>query len=116
MCCRSPSQVVLLNLVYFGMHYMFASQTAHVGSLCAAFLAVMVVAGVPPILATLTLAFNTNLFGGISHYSSGQAAVYYGAGYLDLPLTFKIGAVCGVTNLAIWGVVGGLWWKVIGLY
>jgi len=38
------------------------------------------VAGVPPILATLTLAFNTNLFGGISHYASGQSAVYYGAG------------------------------------
>ena len=111
-----PAVLVLLNLAYFGMHYMFASQTAHVGALVAAFMGVMVISGVPPILATLTLAFNTNLFGAISHYSSGQAAVYYGAGYVDLPTTFRIGAACAVSNLLIWGVSGALWWKVVGLY
>ena len=36
----------LLNLAYFGLHYMFASQTAHVGALYAAFLAMMLSAGV----------------------------------------------------------------------
>ena len=35
----------LLNLAYFGLHYMFASQTAHVGALYAAFLAMMLSAG-----------------------------------------------------------------------
>jgi len=35
----------LLNAVYFGLHYMFASQTAHVGALYAAFLAMMLAAG-----------------------------------------------------------------------
>jgi len=35
----------LLNAAYFGLHYMFASQTAHVGALYAAFLAMMLSAG-----------------------------------------------------------------------
>ena len=42
----------LLNLSYFGLHYMFASQTAHVGALYAAFLAMMLSAGVLNLPAT----------------------------------------------------------------
>lgn len=36
----------LLNVAYFALHYMFASQTAHVGALYSAFLAMMLTAGV----------------------------------------------------------------------
>lgn len=111
-----PAVAVAMNGAYFGLHYIFASQTAHVGALLAACLAVMLASGVPPILGTLSLAYTTNLFGAITHYSSGQAAVYYGAGFTDLPTTFKMGAACAALNLAIWGVVGGVWWKIIGLY
>ena len=35
----------LLNVAYFLLHYMFASQTAHVGALYSAFLAMMLTAG-----------------------------------------------------------------------
>jgi len=41
-----PAVFGLLNLVYFGLHYIFASQTAHVGALYAAFLAMMVASGI----------------------------------------------------------------------
>ena len=41
-------------------------------------------AGVPGVLAALSLAYVSNLFGSMTHYGSGQAAVYYGAGYLTL--------------------------------
>lgn len=60
------------------MHYLFASQTAHVGALYSAFLAMNLAAGVPPLLAVLALGYSTNLFGALTHYSSGQAAVYFG--------------------------------------
>lgn len=36
----------LLNIAYFGLHYMFASQTAHVSALYAAFVAMMIASGV----------------------------------------------------------------------
>lgn len=73
----------LLNAAYFALHYMFASQTAHVGALYAAFLGMMQVAGVPAVLGALSLGFMSNLFGSITHFGSGQAAVYYGAGVWD---------------------------------
>ena len=38
----------------------------------------------PPVLAAVTLAYNINLFGSITHYASGQAAVYYGSGFMNL--------------------------------
>ena len=46
-----PALFGLLHLGFFYLHYLFASQTAHVGALYAAFLALMVSAGQysPPI-------------------------------------------------------------------
>ncbi|GMH38397.1 hypothetical protein BSKO_06281 [Bryopsis sp. KO-2023] len=105
---------VILHGVFFFIHYLFASQTAHVGALYTAFLTLMVTAGAPPLLAALSLAYNTNLFGSITQFASGQAAVYYGAGFMSLKEVFKIGAICAVFNLVVWGVVGGAWWKIIG--
>ncbi|KAK4846146.1 hypothetical protein QYF36_013672 [Acer negundo] len=73
-----PAAFGVLQAAYFFIHYMFASQTGHVGALYSAFLAMQLAAGVPGVLAALALAYNTNLFGAQTHYSSGQAAVYFG--------------------------------------
>jgi hypothetical protein len=35
----------ILHTAFFGLHYLFASQTAHIGALYAAFLAMMLAAG-----------------------------------------------------------------------
>lgn len=130
----------ILQLSYFFIHYLFASQTAHVGALYSAFLGMQLASNVPPLLAALVLAYNTNLFGAITHYSSGQAAIYYGgmhqdhmllfhfslrknppcfgvaAGYVDLREVFLLGIAMGVLQLAIWGLFGAAWWKILGLY
>ncbi|KAL5714842.1 cytochrome P450-dit2 [Ranunculus cassubicifolius] len=111
-----PAAFLVLQGSYFLIHYMFASQTGHVGALYSAFLAMNLASGVPGMLAALALAFNTNLFGAITHYSSGQAAVYFGAGYVELPDIFKMGFVMSVVNAVIWGGVGTFWWKFLGLY
>lgn len=78
-----PAAFVVLQAAYFLIHYMFASQTGHVGALYSAFLAMHLASGVPGVLAALALAYNTNLFGALTHYSSGQAAVYYGGAYVN---------------------------------
>ncbi|KAJ1396516.1 Solute carrier family 13 [Sesbania bispinosa] len=111
-----PAALAVLQAAYFFIHYLFASQTGHVGALYSAFLAMHRAAGVPGVLAALALGYNTNLFGAITHYSSGQAAVYYGAGYVDLPDIFKTGFIMAVINAVIWGGVGSVWWKFLGLY
>eukprot|EP00252_Welwitschia_mirabilis_P016290 TRINITY_DN35948_c0_g1_i1.p1 TRINITY_DN35948_c0_g1~~TRINITY_DN35948_c0_g1_i1.p1 ORF type:complete len:572 (-),score=66.47 TRINITY_DN35948_c0_g1_i1:396-2111(-) len=111
-----PAAFGILQASYFFIHYLFASQTGHVGALFSAFLAMHLAAGVPATLAALALAYNTNLFGALTHYSSGQAAVYFGAGYVDLPDVFKLGFISALFNAIIWAVVGCFWWKFLGLY
>lgn len=111
-----PAAFILLQAAYFLIHYLFASQTGHVGALFSAFLAMHLASGVPGVLSALALAYNTNLFGALTHYSSGQAAVYFGAGYIDLPDVFKFGFIMAIINALIWGVVGTVWWKFLGLY
>jgi DASS family divalent anion:Na+ symporter len=108
--------LLILSLVYFYSHYFFASNTAHVVAMYAAFLTIAIAAGAPPGLAALVLAFFSNLFAGLSHYGTGPAPVFFGAGYVELGAWWKLGALISVVNIVIWTLVGGLWWRVIGLW
>lgn len=105
-----------LSLIYFYSHYFFASLTAHISSMYAAFLGVALVVGTPPLLAALVLAFFSNLFASMTHYGCGPAPVLFGAGYVPLKKWWKLGAVVSLVNIFIWLVLGGCWWKAIGLW
>ncbi len=107
---------VALSLIYFYSHYFFAGNTAHISSMYAAFLSVALAVGTPPLLAALVLCFFSNLFSSMTHYSTGPAPVWFGAGYVALTDWWKLGAVISVVNVIIWLGIGGLWWKVIGLW
>jgi DASS family divalent anion:Na+ symporter len=105
-----------LSLIYFYSHYFFAGNTAHISSMYAAFLAVALAAGTPPLLAALVLGFFSNLFSSMTHYSTGPAPVFFGSGYVKVADWWRLGAVVSVVNIAIWLGIGGVWWKVIGLW
>ena len=106
----------ILSLAYFYSHYFFVSQVAHIGAMYAPLLVVSVALGTPPLLAALILGFFSNLFGGLTHYGSGPAAVFFGSGQTTVSQWWKVGAIISVLNIAIWAIVGGLWWKFLGLY
>ncbi len=105
-----------LLLVYFYSHYFFASSTAHVSSMYVPILVVSIMLGTPPMLAILSLIFASNLFGGLTHYSLAPAPFLYGAGYVPLATWWKIGFLVSIANLLIWGLVGGCWWHILGLW
>jgi len=105
-----------LSLVYFYSHYFFAGNTAHISSMYAAFLAVALAAGTPPLLAALVLAFFSNLFSSMTHYGTGPAPVLFGSGYVRLADWWKLGAIISVVNIVIWLGIGGLWWKMLGIW
>lgn len=107
---------VVISLVYFYSHYFFASSVAHIGAMYAPFLIVAIAIGTPPELAALILAFFSSLFGGLTHYSSGQAPILFGTGYVSVPTWWKMSFVASVINIAIWVGLGGLWWKILGLW
>lgn len=109
------SAFLVLGLVYFYSHYLFASQTAHISAMYAPFLAVAVAVGTPPVLAALALAFFSNLFSSLTHYANGPAPVVFGTGYVSMGAWWGIGAATSVLNILIWVGVGWFWWNLIGL-
>ncbi|WP_373886052.1 anion permease [Cytobacillus gottheilii] len=108
--------LIILSVVYFYSHYFFASNTAHVSAMYAAFLAVLVASGAPPLVSALLLAFFSNLFGCLTHYSSGPAPVFFGAGYVTQNKWWSLGFIISVFHIIVWIGIGGLWWKVLGLW
>lgn len=108
--------LVALALVYFYIHYVFASMTAHVTALYPAFFAAALATGAPPMLAALPIAYFSNLNAGITHYGTGSAPIFFGAGYVNEREWWRIGFLISLVNVAIWLGAGGLWWKAIGLW
>ena len=105
-----------LSLTYFYTHYFFASVTAHTSAMYAPFLAVALALGTPPVLAALVLGFFSSLFGGLTHYGTAPAPIFFGSGYVPLSTWWKVGAVVSVVEITIWLGIGGAWWRVIGIW
>ena len=97
-------------------HYGFASLSAHVSAMFAAFAAVAVAAGAPAGLTAMALASLTGIMGGLTHYATGPAPIYFGAGYLTQAEWWKLGFICSIVNVICFLGVGNIWWKVIGLW
>ena len=106
----------VLMLAYLYSHYAFASISAHVTAMYAAFLAVAVAAGAPPFLAAMSLGVLSGVMCGLTHYATGPAPIYFGAGFVPQGTWWKIGFVLSVVNSLLFIGVGGIWWKVLGLW
>lgn len=103
-------------LIYFVTHYFFASSVAHVSAMFIAFLLIAIQLGTPPMMAILSLAYCSNLYAGLTHYSFTPAPLLFSAGYVDMKTWWKIGLLVGLFNLGIWSVVGSTWWKLLGIW
>jgi len=113
-----PWPLVLLALVasYLWVHYGFASLTAQVTALYAGFLAAAMAAGVPPMLAALPLAYFSSLNAAITHYGTGSAPIFFGAGYVRQGEWWRIGFLVSAVDLVIWMGLGPVWWKCLGIW
>jgi L-tartrate/succinate antiporter len=93
---------VVLLLINFFAHYLFASGTAHVTALIPVLLAVG--SAVPnmnmPQLALL-LCLQLGIMGIITPYGTGPSPVYYGSGYLPAADYWRLGAIFGLIFLAV---------------
>lgn len=107
---------LVLVAVYLYVHYIFASMTAHVTALYPGFLAAALLSGVPPLLAALPLAYFSNLNACLTHYGTGSAPVFFGAGYVSQGTWWKIGFLVSILNLIVWLGIGTMWWKIVGMW
>ena len=106
----------VLLLVYFYAHYGFASITAHATAMYVPFLAVMLVAGAPPGLAALALAYSSNLMASVTHYGTTPGPIYFGAGYVSQAKWWKVGLIVSIASLLVWMSLGPLWWRLLGVW
>ena len=110
------SGMILLVLIYVYSHYFFASTTAHITAMFAAFYAAGLALGAPPMLLGLILAFSSSLMMSLTHYGTGTAPIIFGSGYATLGEWWKTGFVMSVVNLIVWITLGSVWWKLLGYW
>ncbi|QUX95983.1 C4-dicarboxylate ABC transporter [Marinomonas sp. CT5] len=108
--------VVILVGIYFYVHYFFASTTAHITAMFAAFYAAGLALGAPPLYLGLLLAGASSLMMSLTHYATGTSPIIFGSGYVSMEDWWIMGFIMSVVNLAVWGIIGGLWWKVLGYW
>jgi L-tartrate/succinate antiporter len=105
---QSPLVVMVsLVVVFFVMHYMFASITAHTMAVFPVFYAVgTAVPGVSPVTFGLMLGFTLGIMGVLTPYATGPAPVYYGSGFIRPRDFWKLGFIFGTIFLAALLLIG----------
>ncbi len=98
----SPTAVMAaLVAVFFLVHYMFASITAHATALLPVVLAAGAsVPGVPVKAFALLLCYSLGLMGIITPYATGPAPVFYASGYVSRKEFWTLGLVFGLLFLS----------------
>ena len=110
------ASALILLLFYTYIHYCFASVTARISALYAAFIAVSVAVGAPPLMTAIIFGIFADVPISLTHYGNGCAPIYYGAGYVSQSEWWKNGFVMTTITTVIYLTIGAAWWKVIGLW
>ena len=99
---------IILIILFFIFHYMFASVTAHTVALLPLFLGVasnLLPGDMIQNLAIL-LVGSLGLMGIITPYATGPSPIWYGAGYISQATWWKLGAVFGALYLVALVLLG----------
>jgi L-tartrate/succinate antiporter len=102
--------MIVLVLVFYFTHYLFASITAHVTALLPVMLAVgMTIPGLDMAQFSLLLCLTLGIMGMLTPYATGPSPVYYGSGYLPARDYWIMGGVFGVIFIAAFLLIGLPW-------
>lgn len=94
--------ILALVALFFYVHYMFASLTAHTTALLPVILATA--AGIPnmPIRTiSLLLCATLGLMGILTPYATGPSPIYYGSGYISRKAFWTLGLIFGTIFIAV---------------
>lgn len=108
--------IVGLVGAFFFLHYFFASITAHTTALLPVFLGVAIdIPGVSPMGWALLLSYPLGLLGILTTYTSGQAALYYGSGFITRREFWLLGFICGLFFFFVYIVIIVPWLRFLGI-
>lgn len=100
----TPTMLYLSMLVlFFVLHYFFASTTAHTTALLPIFMAIAVKLMSPEQILpfSILLAGSLGLMGVITPYATGPSPIWYGAGYISQAKWWGLGAIFGTLYLLV---------------
>ena len=95
--------MVSMLVVFFLLHYFFASVTAHVSALVPIFVVIAIKFVAPEALPTfmILLAGSLGVMGIITPYGTGPSPIWYGAGYVSSATWWGLGAIFGALYLSV---------------
>ncbi|MCT7574859.1 anion permease [Aliarcobacter butzleri] len=100
---HTTSLLIALIVLFFLLHYFFASVTAHVTALVPVFM--VIAASLLPaeqiLPFTIILAGSLGVMGIITPYGTGPSPIWYGAGYISQAKWWGLGAIFGALYLAV---------------
>jgi L-tartrate/succinate antiporter len=95
--------IVALVGVFFFLHYLFASITAHAATLFPVFLGVATaIPGLSPKAGALLLGYSLGLMGILTPYGGAHLAIYYGSGYIKGRDFWRLGLLLGVVFFVVY--------------
>lgn len=102
--------MLTLIILYYVLHYFFASTTAHVTALLALFITIaQLVPGMDVKLVTLLMVLPMGIMGVLTPYGTGHSPVWFASGYVKGSEFWKMGFIFGVIYLVIYLSVGIPW-------
>ncbi len=107
---------LILLVFYTYIHYCFASVTARISALYAAFIAVTVAVGAPPLLTAIVFGIFADVPISLTHYGNGCAPIYFGGNYVSQSEWWQNGFIMTTITTVIYLTIGAAWWKVLGLW
>jgi L-tartrate/succinate antiporter len=98
---------IVLVLIFFFTHYMFASVTAHTTAMLPVMLAVgSTIPNMEMEQFALMLVLTLGIMGILTPYGTGPSPVYYGSGYLPAADYWRLGAIFGVIYIVVFLLMG----------
>ena len=99
---------ILLLVLFFVFHYLFASITAHAVALMPLFLGVAIQLIPADMIKpfSILLAGSLGLMGIITPYATGPSPIWYGAGYISQATWWRLGLIFGAINLLALSILG----------
>ncbi|QKF80891.1 DASS family sodium-coupled anion symporter [Halarcobacter ebronensis] len=99
---------IVLLILFFLFHYLFASVTAHVVALLPLFLGIAANLLPPDMIQPMAILLvgSLGLMGIITPYATGPSPIWYGAGYISQATWWMLGAVFGAIFLGALVVLG----------
>ncbi|MGE9549737.1 anion permease [Erwinia amylovora] len=106
--------LIVLVLVFYFAHYLFASLSAHTATLLPVILAVgKGLPGVSMEHLSMLLVLSIGLMGVLTPYATGPGVIIYGCGYVKSKDYWRLGGILGVVYIAALLLVG---WPILSLW